>query len=458
MSGKILIADAVATNRIVLKVKLSAAHFDVVQATGGADALRVATRERPDVILASMVQGDLDCADFLAALRARLELAATPVLMILSADTADARMRALRAGADDVIARPFDDEVLLARLRGLLRQHSALQDLRLHASGPSRPAGFAETCVTFQRPGRIALIAPDKRDALSLRTQLAKTTRHEMTTHDAASAVNSPAPDVFVIVLGPGQQDIGLRVMAELRATPQARHSRIMVLVPDGAARLTATLLDMGASDVTMGTAAPAELALRLARQIRQKRAADDMRDRLQDGMRAAVTDQLTGLYNRRFALPFLQQLIDHPDRAARPFAVMLADLDHFKRINDSHGHLTGDRVLAHVADLLQRNLRESDMIARIGGEEFLIVMPDTDRDEARAGADRLCRIVRRSPIPADNGAGDVPVTVSIGVTLGQSGPGALSAEALIDQADRALYVAKSRGRDTVRLCTRPAA
>lgn len=457
MSGKILIADEVATNRIVLKVKLSAAHFGVAQAIGGADALAVASRDRPDVILASATLGDMGCTDFLGALRARPDLAATPVLMILPADSAEARMRALRDGADDVIARPFDDEVLLARLRALLRQHSALQDLRMH-SGSTRSTGFAEVCGAFQRPGRIALIAPDKRDALTLRAQLAKTTRDELTAFDTASALSAPAPDLFVIALGPDDREVGLRAMAELRAAPQARHSRIVVLVPQGTAQLTATLLDMGASEVVAGPVETEELALRMARQIRHKRAADDLRDRLQDGMRAAVTDALTGLYNRRFALPFLQQLIDAAGPGSRPFAVMLADLDHFKQINDSHGHLVGDRVLGHVADILRRNLRETDMIARIGGEEFLIVMPDTDRNEARASADRLCRMVRLNPMSAPDHAGGVPVTVSIGVTLGQPGPGVLPAEALIDQADRALYSAKSRGRDTVRLSARTAA
>jgi two-component system cell cycle response regulator len=454
MSGKILIVDEVATNRIVLKVKLSAAHFDVIQATGGADALRVAARDRPDVILVSAALADMDCADFLGALRARADLAATPVLTVLPADAAETRMQALRAGADDVIARPFDDEVLLARLRALLRQHGALQDLRVH-SAPIGPAGFADAGGLFQAQGRIALIAPDKRDALTLRARLDKVTRHDLTASDAASAVSAPAPDVFVIALGPGEQDAGLRLMAELRAAPLARHSRIMVLVPEGAARLTATLLDMGASDVIAGTIDTGELALRMARQIRYKRATDDLRDHLQDGMRAAITDPLTGLHNRRFALPFLQRLADS---ATRPFAVMLADLDHFKRINDQHGHLVGDRVLAHVAGLLRRTLRDTDMIARIGGEEFLIVLPDTDRDAARASADRLCRMVRLTPLPSREGAGAVPVTISIGVTLalpGAQGPGA---EALIDQADRALYCAKARGRDTVRLAARPAA
>lgn len=457
MSGKILIVDEVATNRIVLKVKLSTAHFDVVQASGGADALRAAARERPDVILASATLGDMGCEDFLSLLRARPDLAATPVLMILPADSADGRLAALQAGADDVIARPFHDEVLLARLRALLRQHGALQDLRAQ-SAPARPAGLAEACALFQHPGRVALIASDKREALNLRAQLGRATRHELIALDADSAALTPAPELFVIALGPDEQDFGLRVIAGLRAAPHSRHSRIMVLAPEGPARLTATLLDMGASDVATGPVDPAELALRMARQIRHKRAADDLRDRLQDGMRAAVTDPLTGLYNRRFALPFLQQLSEGEASGARPFAVMLADLDHFKRINDCHGHLAGDRVLVHVATLLRRNLRETDMIARIGGEEFLIVLPDTDRDEARASADRLCRTIRLNPMPLQRGGGSVPVTVSIGVTLGRPGRGAPSAETLIDQADRALYSAKARGRDTVRLARRPAA
>jgi len=141
--------------------------------------------------------------------------------------------------------------------------------------------------------------------------------------------------------------------------------------------------------------------------------------------------------------------------------AIMVADLDYFKTVNDRFGHAAGDAVLRHVADILRENLRDEDLVARIGGEEFLIVLPDTNRDRAGQVAGRICRAVRETAIPVAGQNATVHVTLSIGVSPVELAPGRSlpDAETLITQADRALYGAKAGGRNTVSLCaTRPAA
>ena len=201
------------------------------------------------------------------------------------------------------------------------------------------------------------------------------------------------------------------------------------------------------------------ELALRIATLIRRKRMADDLRSTLRDGMRAAVTDPLTGLYNRRYALPHLARLADHAAQSGRRFAVMLADLDHFKGINDRFGHAAGDAVLVEVARRLRANLRAVDLIARIGGEEFLIALPDTNRTEARVAARRLCRIIGQDPFDLPGHTAPVPLTVSIGVAMGHrpvqlqdavDDPLRDTVQRLLDRADQALYGAKTCGRNQV--------
>ncbi|WP_275263549.1 GGDEF domain-containing protein [Roseovarius dicentrarchi] len=174
------------------------------------------------------------------------------------------------------------------------------------------------------------------------------------------------------------------------------------------------------------------------------------------------MIDPLTGLYNRRFAMPFLREQVTTRAPEAREFAVMVADLDHFKHINDTHGHATGDRVLCHVADILGQSVREGDLVARIGGEEFLIIMPGAGGDEARRTADLLCRQIANTAIMPKGEAGPVHVTISIGVAMGQGGQPLDAAtgtlDALMDQADRALYRAKARGRNNVTISARSAA
>ncbi len=465
MAGKILIVDAVATNRIVLKVKLSAAHFDVHQASSGASAMSMARGMQPDLIILGAALTDMTYAELIAAVRSRPDLAIVPIVALLPEDTGEARVAALAAGADDVIAQPIDERIMLARLRGLLRQHHALQDMRLNA-GPDCAAGFGEAQGGLLRAGRITVLGVQMADAMTLRTRLRSVCRHQIvaiqTGGPISGASGDRAADVFVLLLPAGYENEGLDLMAELRASPEARHSRIVCLVPDGARALAANLLDLGASDVIIGDTGLDELALRLTRQIQRKQVIDHLRTRLHDGLRAAMIDPLTGLYNRRFAMPFLKDLAARTGPQARGFAVMVADLDHFKQINDRLGHAAGDRVLCHVADILSNSVREGDMVARIGGEEFLIVMPATDGAEARRTADLLCRRIGEAGIMLRGHIDPAHVTVSIGVAMGE--PGARGedmggyVDTLFDQADRALYRAKARGRNTVTISARPAA
>ncbi len=196
---------------------------------------------------------------------------------------------------------------------------------------------------------------------------------------------------------------------------------------------------------------------------MRRKRIADQLRDTVRTGLKAAVSDPLTGLHNRRYAMPHLARVAEHAAATGRTFAVMVADLDHFKQINDIYGHASGDAVLVETARRLRESLRGVDLLARIGGEEFLIVMPATPFSEARVAASRLCRRIGEEAFSVPGAREPVHVTISIGVTMGGSGkPGGIpdsvpTANDLLDAADKALYEAKLQGRNQVNLA-RPAA
>lgn len=463
MSGKILIVDELATNRIVLKVKLSAAYYDVLQAGSMAEALDLAEKSRPDLILANAELSGFDNTAFLRRLRTLDDLRDIPVVLILPDNANETRIAALRAGANDVMVKPLEETMLLARLRNLLRQRHIDHDLKLHA-GTARALGFAEAQQVFQHPGRVALIAAKQLNALHLRTRLSHCGGHEYYALGAEQAVgfarDGLTPDLYVLQIEQENADVGLHLMAELRAAPLSRNCPIVVILSDNAHAIAATALDMGASEVIRAGADPQELLLRMSAQLKNKRAADQMRDQLQNGLHAAVIDPLTGLYNRRYALPYLKRLATSAYKEGRTFAVMVADLDHFKQVNDGFGHAAGDKVLVRVAQQLCSNLKEDDLIARIGGEEFLIVIPETTRTEARQTASRLCQIIQNTPIHVLSKRKPLHVTISIGVTLGNLGGAGVrpTVEALLDQADRALYGSKADGRNTVTLCERSAA
>ncbi len=159
----------------------------------------------------------------------------------------------------------------------------------------------------------------------------------------------------------------------------------------------------------------------------------------------AASTDTLTGAFNRRHLDAELDALCAAAQRHDDPIAVLMIDIDHFKNVNDRHGHPTGDRVLTLVTQRLQRELRAEDILGRWGGEEFLVVLPRTDRLGALAIAERLRAAVADEAVPLAD-AGAVPVTISVGVAAGRG----LDPDGLIARADRALYDAKTAGRNRV--------
>ena len=187
------------------------------------------------------------------------------------------------------------------------------------------------------------------------------------------------------------------------------------------------------------------------------------LRGKLEDGLQAAVIDPLTGLYNRRYALSYVKRMLASAQDAqgtARTCAVLVADLDHFKSVNDTYGHAAGDAVLAQVSARMRAALPFDAMIARIGGEEFLIAVPDTSLRDVRNLADHLRRVVRDTSVPLAGGGGPVRVTVSIGASLATPGPAGPKTDVgkLVAEADKALYGSKTGGRDTVTVCRRPAA
>ncbi len=454
MAGRILIVDAIATNRIVMKVKLSAAHYHVLQAGTGAEALEIATRELPDLILLDIDLPDMAGAALIEELRGAPATQRIPLIAVTGAKEARQTLAVLSAGADEFLSKPLDDLMLLARVRSLLRARDAEDELRLR-DGTSRALGFAEGETDYAAPARIALIAPTRPRAEAWKTALAPRLRHRLQVMTKTSALEQDgprsAPDVYLISAHLSRPEEGLQLLTDLRSRAHTRHSAIVMVLPENARRLSAMALDLGANDLISEAFDAEELTQRLEMQVRRKRQADRLRARVKDGLRAAVTDPLTGLYNRRYAMPHLTRIAERAQSTDKSFAVMLLDLDRFKSVNDVYGHASGDAVLVDVAGRLRDNVRAVDLVARIGGEEFLVAMPDTTLNDAKGAANRLCRLIDRTPVALPGGAGEISVSVSIGLAMGGGG---LAPEQEIDRlmalADRALYGAKSDGRNQV--------
>lgn len=456
MAGRILIADEIPTNRIVMRVKLSSAHYDVLQVALAMDLIPVAREQKPDVILLDDAMGNGSGIKLCRALKADKVTGTIPIILITERSEPALRIAALDAGADEVLVKPVNDLALLARVRAILRVRESAEELqrRRRIAGNF---GFSEAQDGFQRSARIAFVAPPETGA-ALLEELRGVIRDKMLVLTEAEAIDlassTTPPDVFV--LAPRIHADAQTILANLRARAGTRHSAILVVYPAHGEHLGATALDMGANDLLLEGFDSAELAIRIRTQLKRKLHEDNLRSAVDDGLRMATTDPLTGLYNRRFAMARLADIDNDAYLSDRSFALILADLDHFKTVNDTYGHPAGDAVLVEVAKRLRDNLRGADLVSRFGGEEFLMVLPETGLERAAILARRLCRLISAKPfVVPGRKVHRISVTMSIGVAVGgpeRAGRNAVREplDALIARADEALYGAKSDGRNQV--------
>lgn len=451
MPGRILVVDDVATNRIVMKVRLTDAYYEVLQADGGHTALEAARRERPDLILLDLVMKDMDGVEVCKRLKADPRTRDIPVIVVTAARQPHQKLRALRAGAEDFLSKPLDELTLLARVRSLLRAQETAQELALRERTQTA-LGFRESATDFTAYGLIGLICASREKALSWKNGLGdfKTAELRIMTRGEAMTLteHDRIPDIFLVDGHQDRSQSGLSVLTDLRVRPATRHSSVLMVVEKSARQVAAMALDLGANDLISADFDAQELTLRLETQLRRKQQADRLRASVGDGLRLAVTDPLTGLFNRRYADPHLAGMAKRAQETGKPFAVLQLDIDRFKCVNDRHGHPAGDAVLEHLARTLATELRAVDMIARTGGEEFLAALPETDLKEATAVAERLRHKINSTPIPLPGNAGMLTISVSIGLAV-WDGP-ACDIGGLLSRADRALYAAKTGGRNTV--------
>lgn len=451
MTARVLVVDDVLPNVKLLEAKLTSEYFEVATAYDGPEALEAVKRENPDIILLDVMMPGMDGFEVCRRLKADPEVAHIPVVMVTALSEPADRVRGLEVGADDFLTKPVNDIALFARVRSLVRLKIMMDELRLRDQ-TSNELGIIsateESSCEVGSDARILLVEDNPQDGAYMQSNLS--TQFQVTVepdcHAALAVSREGNFDLVIVTLDHANYD-SLRFCSQLRATEEIRQIPILVVVDDGDIERLGRALDLGTNDYLMRPIDRNELLARAITQIRRKRYQDRLRQNYKLSLAMAVTDSLTGLYNRRYMEVHLENLLVQAAANSKPISVMILDIDFFKTINDSHGHGVGDEVLREFAERVQRFLRGVDLASRVGGEEFVVVMPDTDQAVARSIAERLRRALADEPFVVSAMVGRLSVSCSFGVATTRGGEGS---EALMRRADAALYQAKHNGRNCV--------
>lgn len=452
MSARVLVVDDILPNVKLLEAKLASEYYDVLTATSGPEALDKVRAESPDIVLLDVMMPGMDGFEVCAEIKADPAHAHIPVVMVTALTDAADRVRGLEAGADDFLSKPLNDTALMARVRSLVRLKMTVDEWRIRENTASQLGVVDKTGTVMAEPtenARILVVEDQSYDAdkcvetLKIDNDIVDVVESGI---EAMTKIVEADYDLMVISLNLSNED-GLRLCSHLRSSEKARSIPILMVAADEDMSRIAHGLEIGAHDYILRPIDSNELLARVRTQVRRKRFQERLKQSYEMSLNMALTDTLTGLYNRRYFDVHFEKLIQKNEHSRKSLGVLMLDIDNFKSVNDTYGHAVGDQILKEFADRLTDKLRGFDMVARLGGEEFVALLPDVSCEMAYIVAERLRAAIDDVPFTCDVPDGHLHVTTSIGGTVVHKGKKA-DPETVLKEADDALYAAKESGRN----------
>ena len=401
MTARVLVVDDIPVNVKLLEAKLLVEYYEVVTAHDGQTALQVVQEQRPDIILLDVMMPGMDGYEVCRQLKADVSTAHIPVVMVTALNEVSDRVRGLEAGADDFLTKPVNDVALFARIRSLVHLKRASDEWRAREAtavelGVTNATGNS---VDEKAPGSVLLATDGMWDKEAIMATLAaQGHKFDLAENDEVAISMASAGDYDIVIIADGDRSSdALRLCSQLRSEAKTRHGPILLLVPEGSEERLAKALELGINDYLVRPVEQDELIARSWTQIRRKRYEERLRETYVVSVNAAVTDPLTGLYNRRYLDSHFERICSRLKDEGKAISLLMLDIDHFKLVNDTHGHDAGDQVLQVVAKRIISNFRGFDTAVRFGGEEFFCPMPRF----LRRSAPRNACAVRFHPRPS---------------------------------------------------------
>jgi two-component system cell cycle response regulator len=452
MTARILVVDDILANVKLLEARLTAEYFDVLTASNGADAIDICNRGLADIVLLDVMMPGMDGFEACRRLKAKAATQHIPIIMVTALDQASDRVQGLESGADDFLTKPVDEIALITRVRNLVRLKVLNDEMRMRAA-TRQELGILDTATraveTDKGSGRIMVVDSAVRSAQRLVESLSKdhTAALVADPNQALIHLAEKPHDVVLVSLDLEGAD-GLRLCSQIRSLERTRNLPIIVMVDHGGEARLLRALDMGINDYLKRPVDRNEMLARIKTQIRRKRYSDFLKASLEQSVEQAITDALTGLHNRRYMETHLKRLAGEALYKGRSLSVLVADIDHFKSVNDTYGHDIGDIVLREFGRRLKRTVRGVDLACRLGGEEFVVIMPDTDLERACHVAERFRGQIASETFDIGRSRQPLHVTASVGVAALERIED--TGETILKRADQALYTAKREGRNRV--------
>ncbi len=451
---RILIVDDDSLNLKLMVASLLPGPYECITASNGLEALEQVEKQPPDLILLDIMMPGLDGYQVAARVKEDPATRNIPIILITALDDTDSKVRGLEAGADEFLNKPVHAAELQARVKSLLRLKRYQEQLRSRHQAESRFTGPLEE---ISGRGRIELpsvllVEDEEKDSRLMQMQLYGQPYEVKTVTSGEQALLCARQEridlILLDILLPGMD--GFEVVRSLKESEGTKNIQIVALTSLQDLESKIKGIELGVDDYLTKPVNAYELRARISALIKKKAYLDGLQSGYRSAVRSAITDRLTGLYNHAYFYHFLENELKRSHRHGRSVALLMIDIDDFKEVNDTLGHLAGDEILKALGTLISGNAREIDVPFRYGGEEFALVLPYTDTSCALTAAERLVQVIGGHPFKTAGSSHPKRLTVSIGIAA-YPGEGK-DLEDLVKKADVALYRAKSEGKN--RICT----
>jgi two-component system cell cycle response regulator len=450
----ILVVDDEPLNVKLLAANLGAAGYRILKAYSGFEALEIMETNTPDLILLDIMMPGMDGYEVIRRLKQLKETKDIPIVLITALEGEEEKAKGLAAGADEFLNKPVNTTELETRVLSLLRMKKYQEQLVSRVQTEKDvlgKSGQEESGEHDDNRPTVLVVEDNLKDAHMIvhhLNEMPLNYRIVQTGAEALKIVREEAIDLVLLDLMLPDLD-GIEICKEIKGSEKTISVQVVIVTTFDDLKMKIRGIEVGADDFLVKPLNRDEIKARVSALLKKKAFMDRLRESANAALKAAIIDHMTGVYNHSYFEHFLLLEIKRSLRQENKMALLMIDVDNFKRFNDTYGHPAGDKALSSVAKILKDNVRDVDVVARYGGEEFAVVLPYAGWRSGQQVAERLLEIIHKQQIAGvGNQVDAASVTVSIGLAVFPDN--GMSSESIISSADGALYSAKRQGKNRV--------